>query len=110
MTLRESFGGDVEHIHEQVNELLDKEDAVLVLFDGVRLVSYTQGFGVSPSQHELLSVEIERAIRNVAGKPPTKSRERRNRANREGHGVASDVHRARRGPAGRLLQLASKIA
>lgn len=46
MTLRESFGGDVHRIHEQVDALLDREDAVLVLYDGGRVVTYAEGFGV----------------------------------------------------------------
>jgi hypothetical protein len=67
MTLRESLGGDVRRVHEQVDALLDREDGLLVLFDGVRMVSYTHGFDVSPSQLELLSIDLERAVRNVGG-------------------------------------------
>jgi hypothetical protein len=70
MTLRESLDGDGQRIYEQIDALLDGEDGLLVLFDGARMVSYAQGFGVSPCQLELLSVEIERAVRNVvAGQP-----------------------------------------
>jgi hypothetical protein len=75
MTLRESLGGDVRRPHELVEALLDQEDALLVLFDGARMVSYTQGFGVSPSQLELLSVDLERAVRNVGGGPSTQIRD-----------------------------------
>ena len=71
MTLRESLGGDVQRIYEQVDALLDREDGLLVLFDGGRMVTYTQGFGVSPCQLELLSVELERAVRNVVARQPT---------------------------------------
>ena len=78
MTLRESLGGDVQRIYEQVDALLDGDDGVLVLFDGSRMLSYAQGFGVSPCQLELLSVQIERAVRNVVGRPSAKEgRERR---------------------------------
>lgn len=80
MTLRESLGDDAQRIYEQVDALLDSEDGVLVLFDGKRTLSYTQGFGVSPCQLELLSVELERAVRNVVGQEPaTNRRERRTR-------------------------------
>ena len=80
MTLRESLGGDVQRIYAQVDALLDSEDGVLVLFDGTRTLSYTQGFGVSPCQLELLSAELERAVRNVVGhQPATDRRERRTR-------------------------------
>ena len=67
MTLRNSLGGDVQRIYDQVDALLDRQDGLLVLFDGGSMVSYTQGFGVSPCQLELLSVELERAVRNVVG-------------------------------------------
>jgi hypothetical protein len=81
MTLRESLGGDVQRIYEQVDALLDSEDGVLVLFDGSRTLSYTQGFGVSPCHLELLSVELERAVRNVVGQEP--ATDRRGRRARE---------------------------
>jgi hypothetical protein len=53
---------------------------VIVLVDGTRTISYAHGFGVSPSQLELLMVEIERAVRNVGG-PPIDNH-RRNRRNK----------------------------
>lgn len=81
MTLRESLGDDVRRIHDQVDALLDSEDGLLVLFDGGRMVSYAEGFGVSASQLELLSDELERAVRNVVGRQPATNRRRRNREN-----------------------------
>jgi len=71
MTLRQSLRGDVRRVYEQVDALLDREDGLLVLFDGVRMVTYTTGFGVSPCQLELLSLELERAVRNIGGGPST---------------------------------------
>ena len=50
MTLRESLGGDVQRVHDLVDALLDREDGILALFDGGRVVSFAQGFGVSASQ------------------------------------------------------------
>ena len=70
MTLRESLGGDVQRIYEQIDALLDSEDGVMVLFDGNRMLSYTQGFSVSPCQLEWLSVELEMAVRNLVGREP----------------------------------------
>jgi hypothetical protein len=67
MTLRKVLDGDVQHVHQQVDTVLDREDGVVVLFDGRRFVSYTQGFGMSGSQLEMLSVEIERSVRNAVG-------------------------------------------
>jgi hypothetical protein len=80
MTLRQSLGGDVRHIYEQIDALLDSEDALLVLVDGDRTVSYAQGFGVSPCQLELLSLDLERSVRGIVGGPSiTYKRHRRNR-------------------------------
>jgi hypothetical protein len=81
MTRRGALGGDVQRIQKQIDDLLAREDGLIVLFDGSRMVSYSQGFGVSPCQLELLTVEIERAIRNVVGGQPLTNR--RNRRNRE---------------------------
>ena len=111
MTLRESLGGDVQRIHELVDALLDREDGILALFDGARVVSFAQGFGVSASQLELLSVELERALRNVVGTQPTSGPRRRKK--HEGNqgtlrSVRVDGHG--RSPADAVLRLASKVA
>ena len=79
MTLREALGADVQRVYEQVDALLDREDGLLMLFDGERILNYAQGFGVSPCQLELLSVELERAVRGVVGQPTTSRKNRRNR-------------------------------
>ena len=101
MTLRESLGRDVQRVHEQVDALLDREDGLLLLFDGGRMVSYTEGFGVSPDQLELLSVELERAVRNVVGGQTTTSprhwrnREGTNEASGDGRGAVLRQHLGR---------------
>ena len=64
MSLRKVLGADVERVHEQVDALLDSEDAMIVLVDGSRAINYAQGFGISSSQLELLALEIERAVRS----------------------------------------------
>jgi hypothetical protein len=111
MTLRESFGGDVQRIHDRVDALLDREDAVLVLYDGARLVTYAEGFGVSASQLELLGVEVERALRNVVGRKASNSGEkRRNRESNQGARHADSVGVDDRGRNGGVLRLASKVA
>jgi hypothetical protein len=58
MTLRGMLGSDIQRFQKQIDDLLDREDSFIVLFDGSRLVSYAQGFGVSPCQLELLTVEL----------------------------------------------------
>lgn len=49
MTLRQALGDDVTRLHELLEELLDREEAVVLLFDGDRAVNYISRFGVSPS-------------------------------------------------------------
>jgi hypothetical protein len=111
MTLRQSLGGDVRRIHEQLDALLDKEDGILAFFDGGRVVTYAQGFGISASQLELLCVELERALRNGVGRQPTSSTsKRRNRERNQGVRNRDGVNRDHRGPADRVLRLASKTA
>ena len=111
MTLRESLGGDAQRIHEQVDALLDRQDGVLILFDGNRVVTYGQGFGISASQLELLSVELERALRNGVGQRPTHSaNKRRNREQNQNVRHGDRIGMDRHNPVVHVLQLASKIA
>ena len=111
MTLRESLGEDVQRIYAQVDALLDSEDAILALFDGSRVVSYAQGFGVSPSQLEFLSVEVERGLRHVVGGQPMNSaskRRNRERNQRLRSGDGDDGSRCH--PVDGVLRLARKAA
>ena len=111
MTLRESLGGDVRRIHELVDALLDREDGILALFDGGRVVSFAQGFGISASQLELLSVELERALRNVVGtQPASGTRRRRNHEGNQGNLRSDRVDGDGRSAADGVLRLASKVA
>ena len=111
MTLRESLGGDVQRIHKLVDALLDREDGILALFDGARVVSFAQGFGVSASQLELLSVELERAFRNVVGGQSTNSAaERRNRERNQGSRSSDRVDGGIGNPVHDVLRMASKVA
>jgi hypothetical protein len=66
MTLRQALGDDAEQVHELLERLLDAEDFVVLLFDGRRAVNYISGFGLSPSQHELMALAIERMVRGAA--------------------------------------------
>jgi len=56
---------DVRTVYQQLDDLLDSEDAIIILADGQRAITYGRGFGLSPCHHELLAVEIERSIRAV---------------------------------------------
>ena len=110
MTLREALGGDVRHVYERVEALLDSEDAVLVLFDGGRMVTYAEGFGVSASQLELLAVELERALHNVVGRRSAGAKKRRSHEGDQRIQHAGSVNGDSRSSHGRVLRLASKIA
>ena len=58
VSLRQALGGDTRRLHELLDELLDREDVVVLLFDGHRAVNYISGFGLSPCQHELMAFEM----------------------------------------------------
>ena len=111
MTLRESLGGDAERIHDQVDALLDQEDGVLLMFDGRRVISYAEGFGVSASQLELLSTQIERALRSVVGPPrASNAAQRRSHERHQGTRTRDRLDRDHCRPADGVLRLARKIA
>ena len=110
MTLRETFGGDVRRIHELLETLLDKEDGVLAFFDGGRVVTYAQGFGISASQLELLGVELERTFRNGVGPPARHANNRRNRESNQRARDGDRINRDRHGVVERVFQLARKTA
>ena len=82
MSIRQALGGDAERLHAVLDELLDSEDAVLVLFDGRRAVNYVNGFGLSPCQLELMAVEIERTVRTAGAGPASGARGSRTRRRR----------------------------
>jgi hypothetical protein len=77
MTLRKVLGDDRRRVHQHADDTLDREDAFIVLFDGDRMVTYAAGFDASPCQLELLTAEIERSVRNVAGGQSTTKQEER---------------------------------
>ena len=62
MTLRDTIGSDAERVHNQVDKLLDGEDAIIILIGPRQATSYCHGFGLSGCQLELLSFQIERAV------------------------------------------------
>jgi hypothetical protein len=70
VTLRHRLGADLQRVYEQLEELLDSEDAIIVLANGDRAVHYARGFGLSACHHELLAVQIDRAIREVTRAEP----------------------------------------
>ena len=77
MTLRQALGADAARLHELLEELLDREDAVVLLFDGRRAINYSSGFGLSPSQHELMALDVERMVRAAGATGASEARGRR---------------------------------
>lgn len=65
VTLRQRLGPDAARVHELVDQLLDREDGIIVLVDGQRAINYARGFALSACQLELLADDIERAVRVV---------------------------------------------
>lgn len=63
VSLRQALGGNAERLHKLLDELLDRQDIALLLFDGHRAVSFIDGFGLSPCHVELAALEIERVVR-----------------------------------------------
>ena len=90
MTLRDALGGDARLVHELVDQLLDSEDGLIAIVDSRRAISYAVGFGLSPCQLELVTLDIERVVRAAGGAARTKSRPgriRREDADRGGRGL-----------------------
>jgi hypothetical protein len=79
VTLRQALGNHAHRIHALVEELLDREDSVIVLVDGRRAITYGAGSGLSPCQQELASVDIERTVRALAATPSSAARGERSR-------------------------------
>ena len=117
MSLRVVLGTDADRIHEQVDALLDREDAMIVLIDDSRAISYARGFGTSSDQLELLALEIERAVRSVVGRPTNNKRDRTYGEEREngdesgrGAGLRRNPGRFGRGGNGSVVDTDSESA
>jgi hypothetical protein len=87
MTFRQALGGDAHRLHALLEEVLEREDVAVVLFDGDRAVSYITGFGLSPSQHEFMALEIERVLRAAGATRASRSRRRHRK-----HGHQKNSH------------------
>jgi hypothetical protein len=85
VTLRQALGNDARRVHELVDRLLDSEDSLIVLIDDRRAISFAEGFGFSPCQLELVTAEIERGVRAMAGTVRTTNNERRRRRESKQH-------------------------
>ena len=59
MTLRQALDDDVGRLHDLLEELFDREDAVLLMFDGHRSINYISA-----------SLRRNRAIRSKSKEEP----------------------------------------
>jgi hypothetical protein len=66
MTLRDALGADAGQVYKRMDEVLDREDGIILLVDRRHVTSYLQGCGLSGYQIELLSGELEIAVRALA--------------------------------------------
>jgi hypothetical protein len=110
MTLRQALGGDAQKLHELIDQFLDGENSLIVLFDGRRAISYGEGFGLSGCQLELVTIEMERALRAMAGTEPIKRRDRRTRLEQVGGPDDRAANGNRRIAPGPVLRLAGTDA
>ena len=82
MTLRERLGPDVDRVHALVDELLDREDGIIVLVDDQKAINYARGFALSACQLELLTDDLERVVRAVTrAHVPRNRRDQREKKN-----------------------------
>lgn len=110
MSLRQALGPEADRLHDLLDELLDRDDAMVLLFDGRRAVNYIEGFGLSPCQRELVALDIERVVRGTgaAGTPVKQGRRSERDRPRPGH-RSCDAAGSRRVGAGAVLRLAPAI-
>ena len=65
MTLREALDGAGRAVHNRLDDVLDSEDAIVVLVDGRGVTTYLHGFGASGCQLEMLASDMEAAVRQL---------------------------------------------
>ncbi len=56
---------DADRMQRLMEACLAGDDAVVVLIDRTRAISFMRGFGLSPCQMELLGVQIEENVRGL---------------------------------------------
>ncbi len=66
MTARQAIGGGADRVRRRLDEVLDSEDAVIVLVDRTGATSYYHGFAASGCQLELIGHELDAALRPLA--------------------------------------------
>ncbi len=64
MTLRQSLG-DVGPLRQRLEQVLDSEDAIVLLSDGRQTATYVRGFAASGCQLELIDRELATVLRRL---------------------------------------------
>ena len=67
MTAREA-AGDATRLHRRLDEVLDGEDAIIVLIDRHTATSFFHGFAASGCQLELIGHQLDAALHRLSQK------------------------------------------
>ena len=70
MTLREMLGATVHVVTTRVEQVLDSEDAIVILVDRAGVTTFYHGFGASGCQLELAAVRVDAALRDLVDNGP----------------------------------------
>ncbi|HEX7086395.1 MAG TPA: hypothetical protein VF198_08525 [Vicinamibacterales bacterium] len=70
MTLRDALQGSEGVIRARLEEVLDSEDAVVLLANRRGITTFAHGFGVSGCQLEMMGRALEALLRELAAAPP----------------------------------------
>lgn len=65
MTLRDVLDGRDPDVHSRLDEVLDSEDAVIVLADGRGITTYMHGFAASGCQLEMVASDVDAVLRTL---------------------------------------------
>jgi hypothetical protein len=67
MTLRALLDGLDPDVHARLDEVLDSEDAVIVLADGRAITTFVHGFAASGCQLEMAASDVDAVVRALGG-------------------------------------------
>jgi hypothetical protein len=63
MTLRDVLDGLDPDVHARLDQVLDSEDAVVVLADARGITTYVHGFAASGCQLEMVASDVDAVVR-----------------------------------------------
>lgn len=65
MTLRDVLDGRDPDVHSRLDEVLDSEDAVIVLADSRGITTFMHGFAASGCQLEMVASDVDAVLRTL---------------------------------------------